>query len=77
MNAQLFLGLRAASWGSIREEEFHEVFGEDIGGGSGERVHAVHLHLVIDADWDDIARGDGLEVDLVVGNNHTKSLLDR
>jgi hypothetical protein len=27
-------------------------------------------------DWDDVARGYGLEVDLVVGCHHAKGLLD-
>jgi hypothetical protein len=36
----------------------------------------VHRHLVLDADRDDIARGDSLEVDLVVGRHHAKGLLD-
>jgi hypothetical protein len=31
-NAQQFSGLRAASRGSVREEEIHEVFGKDVGG---------------------------------------------
>jgi hypothetical protein len=42
----MFSGLRAASRRSIREQEFHEVLREDVGGRSGERVHVVHLHLV-------------------------------
>jgi hypothetical protein len=75
-NTQLLSGLGATSWRSIREQELHEVLGEDVGGGSGERVHAVHLHPVVDADGDDIARGDGLEVDSVVRNDHAKGFLD-
>jgi hypothetical protein len=76
-NAQLLSGLRATSCGSPREQELHEVFGEDIGGGSNERVHVVHLHLVIDTDGDDVACGDDLEIDLVVRSHYAKSLLDR
>jgi hypothetical protein len=68
--------LGAASRGSVREEEIHEVFGKDVGGRSSERVHVVHRHLVVDADGDDIARGDGLEIDLVVGSHQAEGLLD-
>jgi hypothetical protein len=68
--------LRAASRGSVREEEVHEVLGEDVGGRSGERVHAVHRHLIVDADGEDIAHGDGLKIDLVVGTHHAEGLLD-
>jgi hypothetical protein len=75
MNAQRS-GLRAASRGSVREEEIHEVFGEDVGSRSSERVHVVHRHLVVDTDRDDIARGDGLEIDLVVRSYHTEGILD-
>jgi hypothetical protein len=75
-NAQRFSGLRAASRGSVREEEVHEVFGEDVGGRSGERVHVVHRHLVVDTDRDDIARGDGLEVDLLMRSHHAEGFLD-
>jgi hypothetical protein len=48
----------------------------DVGGRSSECVRTVHRHFVVDADRDAIARGDGLEVDLVVGNHHTEGLLD-
>jgi hypothetical protein len=47
--------LRAIRWGSIRKEEIHEVFAKDVGGRSGERVHAVHHHLVVDTDGDEMA----------------------
>jgi hypothetical protein len=33
-------------------------------------------HLIVGADRDDVARGDSLEVDLVVGRHHAESLLD-
>jgi hypothetical protein len=36
----------------------------------------VHHHLVIDADGNDVERGNGLEVDLVVGGHHAEGLLD-
>jgi hypothetical protein len=68
--------LRAASWGSIWEEELHENFSEDVGSRSGERVHAVHLHLLVDADGDDVARGDGLEIDSLVRNHYAKGFLN-
>jgi hypothetical protein len=68
--------LGAACRGSIREEEVREVLSKDVGSRSGERVRAVHRHLVVNADGDDVARGDGLEVDLVVGSHHAESLLD-
>jgi hypothetical protein len=68
--------LRATSRGSVREEEIHEVFGEDVGGRSGERVHTVHRHLVVDAERDNIARRDGLEIDLVVGSHHAEGFLN-
>jgi hypothetical protein len=68
--------LGATCRGSVRKEEVREVLGEDVGSRSGERVRAVHRHLVVDADRDDVARGDGLEVDLVVGGHHAESLLD-
>jgi hypothetical protein len=54
----------------------NEVLGEHIGGGGGERVRTVHRHFVLDADRDDVARGDSLEVDLVVRRHHAKGLLD-
>jgi hypothetical protein len=72
----MFSGLRATSRGSVWEEEIHEVFGEDFGGRSGECVHAVHRHLIVDADREDIARGNGLEVDLVMRSHHTEGFLD-
>jgi hypothetical protein len=64
LNALLLSGLGATSRRSVREQELHEVLGEDVGGGSGERVHAAHLHLVVDADGDDVARGDSCRMDL-------------
>jgi hypothetical protein len=36
----------------------------------------VHRHLIVDADRGDIARGYGLEVDLVVRSHHAKGFLD-
>jgi hypothetical protein len=36
----------------------------------------VRHHLVLNANRDDVARGYGLEVDLVVGRHHTEGLLD-
>jgi hypothetical protein len=68
--------LGAASQRSVREEEVHEVLGEDVGGRSCKRVRAVHRHLVIDTDENDVARGDGLKVDLVVGDHHAKGFLN-
>jgi hypothetical protein len=68
--------LGAACRGSVREEEVREVLGEDVGSRSGERVRAVDHHLVVDANRDDIAPGDGLEFDLVVGGHHAESLLN-
>jgi hypothetical protein len=59
--------LGAASRGSVREEEVHEIFGEDVGGRCSERIRMVHHHLVVDADRNNVARRDGLEVDLVLG----------
>jgi hypothetical protein len=63
--------LGAVSQGNVREEEVHEVLGKDVSGRSSERVHTVHRHLVVDADGNDVARGNGLEVDFVVGGHHT------
>jgi hypothetical protein len=68
--------LRATSRGSVREEEVHEVLGEDVSGNSSERVRTVHRRLTVNADGDNIARRDGLEVDLVVGSHHAEGLLD-
>jgi hypothetical protein len=62
--------LGAAYRRSVQEEEVREVLGEDVGSRSGERVRAVHHHLVVDTDRDDVARRDGFEVDLVVGSHH-------
>jgi hypothetical protein len=56
--------LGATSWGSVWEKEIHEIFGEDVSGRSSERVCTVHRHLVVDTDRNDVARGNGLEVDL-------------
>jgi hypothetical protein len=36
----------------------------------------VHHHLVVDADRNDVARGNSLEVDLVMGDHHAEGLLD-
>jgi hypothetical protein len=68
--------LGAASRRGVREEEVCEVLGEDVGGRSCKRVLTVHRNLIVDADGDDVARGDGLEVDLVVRDHHDESLLD-
>jgi hypothetical protein len=68
--------LRATSRGSVREEEVHEVLGEDVGGTSSERVLTVHHHLIVDTDRNDIACIDGLKVDLVVERHHVEGLLD-
>jgi hypothetical protein len=68
--------LGATSRRGVREEEVHEIFGDDVGGRSSKHVRMVHRHLVIDADRDNIARGDSLEVDLLVGRHHAKGLLD-
>jgi hypothetical protein len=65
--------LGAASHRSVREEEVHEIFREDVGGRSSERIRTVHRHLIIDTDRNDIARGNGLEVDLVVGRHHAEA----
>jgi hypothetical protein len=75
-NAQLLSGLRTANRGSIWEQKLHEVFREDVGGRSGERVHAVHLQFVVDADGDDIARRDRLEIDPVMQRHHAKGFMD-
>jgi hypothetical protein len=75
-NAQWSSVLGGASRGSVREEEIHEIFGEDVGGRSSERVRTVHRHLVIDTDRNDVARGNGLEVDLVVGIHHAEGFLN-
>jgi hypothetical protein len=68
--------LGATSRRGVREEEVHEISGEDVGGRRSERVRTVHRHLVVDTDRGDVARGDGLEVDLVVGSHHAEGLLD-
>jgi hypothetical protein len=68
--------LGATCWGSVREEEVREVFGEDVGGRSSKRVRTVHRHLIVDTDGIDVARGNGLEVDLLVGHHHAEGLLD-
>jgi hypothetical protein len=68
--------LGATCRGSVWEEEVRKVLGEDVGGRSSERVRTVHRHLVIDADGNDVAYGNGLEVDLVVGSHHAEGLLD-
>jgi hypothetical protein len=68
--------LRAASRRGVREEEVREVLGKDVGGRSCKSVRAVHRHLVVDTDGNDVARGDGLEVDLIVRHHHAKRLLD-
>jgi hypothetical protein len=65
-NAQLLSGFRTASQGSIWKHELHEVFREDVGSRSSECVHAVHLHLVVNTDRDDVARIDRPEVDSLV-----------
>jgi hypothetical protein len=67
--------LGAASWESVRKEEVHEVLGKDVSGRSSERIRMVHRHLIVDAEGNDIARGNGLKVDLVVGGHHAKGFL--
>jgi hypothetical protein len=68
--------LRVAGHGSVWEQEVGEVLDEHISGGGGERVRTVHHHLDLNADRDDVSRGDSLEVDLVVRHHHAKGLLD-
>jgi hypothetical protein len=68
--------LGAACRGSVRKEDVHEVLGEDVGSRSGERVRTVHHLLIVDADRNDVACGNGLEVDLVVGGHHAKGFLN-
>jgi hypothetical protein len=68
--------LRVAGRGSVWEQEVCEVLYEHIGSGGGEHVPTVHRHLVLDTGPDDVARGDSLEVDLVVRRHHAKGLLD-
>jgi hypothetical protein len=68
--------LGGACRGSVREEEVHEVLGEDVDSWSGVRVRMVHRLLVVDADKNDVACGNGLDVDLVVGGHHTKGFLN-
>jgi hypothetical protein len=58
------------------EEEVREVLGKHVGGGGGERVCTIHCRLVVDAFRYDVARGNSLEVDLIVQRHHAKSLLD-
>jgi hypothetical protein len=41
-----------------------------------ERICAIHHLLVFNVDRDDVARGHGLEVDLVVGHHDAEGLLD-
>jgi hypothetical protein len=67
--------LRATRWGSVQEEEVHEV-GEDVGGRSSERIRTVHRHLAVDADRNDVACRNGLEVDLVVRRHHAEGFLN-
>jgi hypothetical protein len=68
--------LGAANRGSVWEEEVHEIFGEDVGGRSSERVCTVHRHLVVDTNRNDVPRGNGLVVDLVVGRQHAEDILN-
>jgi hypothetical protein len=58
--------LGIARRGNIGEEEVREVLGKHVGGGGGERVCTIHRRLVVNAFEDDVARGDSLEVNLVV-----------
>jgi hypothetical protein len=58
--------LGIARRGNIGEEEVREVLGKHVGGGGGERVCTIHRRLVVNAFGDDVARGDSLEVNLVV-----------
>jgi hypothetical protein len=66
----------ATSRRSVQKEEVHEVLGKDVSGRRSERVRTVHRHLIVDTDRNDVAHGNGLEVDLVVGDHHTEGLLD-
>jgi hypothetical protein len=68
--------LGVARHGSVQEQEVREVLGEDVGSRSGKRDRAVHRHLVIDVDRDNVSRREGFEVDLIMGGHHTKRLLD-
>jgi hypothetical protein len=72
----LLSGLRATCRGSVWGQEVSEVLGEHIGGSGGEHIYTVHRYLVLNAIRDDVAQGDGLEVDLVVRCHHTERLLD-
>jgi hypothetical protein len=75
-SAQLLSGGRSGSVSSVREEELLEGFGERPGGVSGERIHTLHRHLVLDTLGDDVALRQRLEVYLVVGPDHSEGLLD-
>jgi hypothetical protein len=50
---------------SVGEQEVLEVLGERFSSSGGERVRALHRHLVFDALRDDVARRHGLKVHLV------------
>jgi hypothetical protein len=76
LNARLLSRLETASQRSIRKQELHEVLRKDIGSTGGERVHVVHLNLIVDTNGNDVACGDRLEVDLVVRLYHAKGFLD-
>jgi hypothetical protein len=69
--------LGATSQRGVREEEVHEIFGEDVVGRSSKRVRMVHRHLVVNADGDDVARRDSLKVELVVGSHHSAFWIPR
>jgi hypothetical protein len=66
--------LRATRRGSVGEEGICEVLDELVGGRSDESVRTVHHCLLIDTVGDDVARGDSLEVQLVVGRHHSEGL---
>jgi hypothetical protein len=55
-NAQLLSAHETSSGRSVREQKLHEVFCEDIGSKGGERVHMIHLDLVIETLGDYIVR---------------------
>jgi hypothetical protein len=68
--------LRVTGARSVWEQKVGEVLNEHVSSGGGERVRAVHRHLIFDANRDDVACGYSLEVHLEMGRHHTKSLLD-
>jgi hypothetical protein len=47
--------LRIADAGSVWEQEVGEVLSDHVSSGGGKRVHAVHRHLIFNANRDDVA----------------------